>query len=395
MSQAANSAATDIGISTAEYQDRLARAAKLAGDRGLDILLVNSNDADFANVRYFTSYWTLFEMAGVAIAPSGEGALLIGPESEAYARDRSVIERVHKLVEYRESADPAYPGVPVSTYQQVFEELGIKKPKKIGVGGYLITTAPILDSLREAFPDAEIVRADDIMVSLRSVKSEAEVACQRRAFEVAELAVEAVLEQMKPGMTELEVVGIAQQAMYANGAEYEGHPTYVLSGPSTRHAISRPTHRRLRNGELVQLNIGARVEGYASSVGLPVCMGRMNDQQRDLVEFGLEAHQKTMDMLKPGAVAADVAKQYHQFFIDRGYENNFLYGPCHGLGMIEVEPPWMEETSDYPLQPNMTFQVDTFCSGDTFGLRWENGGRVTDGEFEPFSGSYRRVIEIT
>ncbi len=381
-------------ISDAEFSQRLKRASEAARDRGLDVLLVNSNEADFANVRYFSNYWTLFEIAGVAIAPSGDAALLIGPESETYARDRSKIEKVHKMVEYRESADPAYPGVAVSTFEEVFRDIGVDRPKRIGVAGYLVTTAPVLDSLRSAFPDATIERADDIMVGMRSIKSEAELACLQRAVEISELAVERVLNEIHPGMTEQQVVGIAQQAMYENGAEYEALPCYVLSGRSTRHAISRPTPRPLVNGELIQLNIGARVSGYSPCLGLPICLGKMSDAQRDLVEFGQEAHAKTIEWMKAGVIASDVAKQYHQFFVDRGYEKNFLYGPCHGLGMLEVEPPWMEEVSDYPLRANMTFQVDTFLYNDDFGLRWENGGRVTDDGFDLFSGRFRDIVEI-
>jgi Xaa-Pro aminopeptidase len=56
----------------------------------------------------------------------------------------------------------------------------------------------------------------------------------------------------------------------------------------------------------------------------------------------------------------------------------YLYGPCHGLGLIEVEKPWMESISEYELQPNMTFQADTFFAADDFGLRWENGLLVTE-----------------
>lgn len=377
-----------------EFAQRLTRAQEKVRQRGLDVLLVNSHEADFANVRYFSDYWTLFEIAGVAIPPEGEAALLIGPESETYAADRSKLTKLHKMVEYRESADPAYPGVAVSDFKTVFEDIGVPAPTRIGIAGYLVTTAPVLDGLKQAFPGATIERADDIMVSLRSVKSPAELACLKRAVEVGELAVQRVLEEVRPGMTEQQVVGIAQQAMYENGAEYEAHPTYVLSGRNTTHAISRPTPRQLRKGELIQLNIGARVSGYSPSVGLPICLGRMSPEQRDLVDFGLEAHHQTIDWLKAGVVASDVAKKYIQLFKDRGYGENYLYGPCHGLGMIEVEPPWMEETSDYALETNMTFQVDTFLYGDEFGLRWENGGRVTDDGFEMFGGQFRQVFEI-
>ena len=377
-----------------EFADRLARAAGLAGEAGLDVLLVNSNEADFANARYFSDYWPIFEIAGVAISPTGEGALLIGPESEKFARDRSKIDRIFKMLEYRESADPAYPGVAVSNFREVFAEIDVAEPKRIGVAGYLVTTAPVLDGLREAFPKAKIERADSIMVELRSVKSQAELACLRRAFEISELATQAVIDRIRPDMTELQAVGIAQGVMYENGAEYEGHPTYVLSGRGSAHAISRPTHRVMQKGDLVQLNVGALVGGYSSSVGLPVCLGEMTPRMRELVEFGLEAHEKTISWLKAGVVASDVAKRYRQLFVDRGYEDTFLYGPCHGLGMIEVEPPWMEETSDYPLAENMTFQVDTFLPEESFGLRWENGCRIAAEGAEMLSSKFMRVISI-
>lgn len=381
-------------IPDAEYAERLQKAQGLVRRDGFDVLLANSNEADFANVRYFSNYWPLFEIAGVVISPEGKAALLIGPESEAFAGDRSKIQSIYKMVEYRESADPAYPGVEVSNFRQVFADLGVPEPKRIGVAGYLVSTAPVLDSLRQAFPKAKIERADSIMVELRSIKSQAELRCLRRAFEVSEQALQIVLDQIKPGMTELQGVGIAQQAMYENGAEYEAHPTYVLAGRNSTHAISRPTHKVIQKGELVQLNVGARISGYSPSVGVPICMGKMTARMRELVEFGLEAHEKTISWLKAGVVACEVAKRYKQLFIDRGYSENFLYGPCHGLGMIEVEPPWMEETSEYPLAQNMTFQVDTFIHDKDFGLRIENGARITSDGAELMSGKFRKIIEL-
>ena len=387
--------AVSPAIAPAEFTQRIKRAQALVAQAGMDAMLVHANEADFANVRYFSDYWTLFESAGVLIPAVGDPVLLIGPESGAYASDRSQIARIHKMFEYRESADPAYPGVPVSNFADAFADAGVNHPTRIGIAGSLIIPWPLVTSLQNAFPAAELTPADALMVKLRSIKSDAELACLRRACEISEAAVAAVLEQVRPGMTEQQVVGVAQQALYANGAEYEGHPTYVLSGRNSAHAISRPTPRVLERGDLVQLNVGARVAGYASSVGLPICLGTMTPKMRDLVEFGLEAHQQTIGWLTAGQRAGDVAQRYHQFFVDRGYEAHFLYGPCHGLGMLEVEQPWMEETSDYALQPNMTFQVDTFLTGDNFGLRWENGGRITDNAFDLFSGSYRRVIELS
>ena len=104
-----------ICIPDHEYAERLEKCAAIVAKKGYDIFLVNSNEADYANVRYFTNYWPLFERAGVAIAPSGKAALLVGPESTVYAGDRSRIQTIFTMLEYRESANPAYTEATVYT----------------------------------------------------------------------------------------------------------------------------------------------------------------------------------------------------------------------------------------------------------------------------------------
>lgn len=204
------------------------------------------------------------------------------------------------------------------------------------------------------------------------VKSPNEINMLREAYKISAKAIDATFDALRPGMTELQVVGIAEKAMYENGAEYEGHPQYVLSGRSSAHAISRPSYKKLRKGELVQLNIGARVAGYSSSIGRPVCLGRMPAKVRKLVESGLEAHKATASFMREGVQAKEVAKKFYDFVKDAGYGDYLLYGPCHGIGLIEVEPPWVELTSEYALSKNMTFQIDTLLAEVGFGLRWEN-----------------------
>ena len=80
-----------ICIPDHEYAERLEKCAAIVAKKGYDIFLVNSNEADYANVRYFTNYWPLFERAGVAIAPSGKAALPslgINPQFSARAKRR-------------------------------------------------------------------------------------------------------------------------------------------------------------------------------------------------------------------------------------------------------------------------------------------------------------------
>ena len=379
-----------------EYQERIKRAAKMLQERGLDVMLVASTESDYANARYFSGFWPLFERAGVAISAKGDAALLVGPESAVFGKDFGKLEKVFVLREFRESADPSYPELTASTFNDVFKAIGVTGENiKIGLGSYVECTLPIFEGLKDAYPKAEIVKCNDIMVNLRKIKSENELACIREGFRIIELATDEVIKALKPGVTELQMVGVAQRVIYENGAEYEGLPMYVFSEESTRHAISRSRYREIGKNDIVQLNLSAKIDGYSPSIGLPVCMGKLEGERRDLVQFCLDMHDWTEKQLKAGVYADEVAKKFLQKYKEAGYEKNYVYGPCHGTGMIEVEAPWMETSTHYPLEKNMTFQIDTFISGPTFGCRWEKGIAVKENGCESYTDYLKKgIIEL-
>lgn len=91
-----------ICIPDNEYKERIAKAAKMVKDRGLDLMVVCSTESDYANARYFSGFWPLFERAGVAISATGEAALMVGPESAIFAKDFSRLDRIFVLKEFRE-----------------------------------------------------------------------------------------------------------------------------------------------------------------------------------------------------------------------------------------------------------------------------------------------------
>ena len=385
-----------ICIPDSEYQERIARAAKLIRERGLDVMVVSSTESDYANARYFSGFWPLFERAGVAISANGDAALLVGPESAVFGKDFGKIEKVFVLKEFREAADPSYPELEASTFGEVFKSLGVTGKKiNIGLGSYVECTLPIYEGLKDAYPEANIVKCNDIMVELRKIKSENEIACIREGFRIIELATDEVIKALKPGVTELQMVGVAQRVIYENGAEYEGLPMYVFSEESTRHAISRSRYREIKKGDIVQLNLSAKIDGYSPSIGLPVVMGKLEGERRELVEFCRKMHEWTESQLKAGVYADDIAKKFLQMYKDAGYGNNYVYGPCHGTGMIEVEAPWMETSTHYPLEENMTFQIDTFISGPTFGCRWEKGVAIKKDGVESYTDYLKKgIIEL-
>ncbi|MCK9329175.1 MAG: Xaa-Pro peptidase family protein [Candidatus Cloacimonetes bacterium] len=385
----------EIRIPDAEFKERVQKAAAILRREKLDALIVNSGEADYANVRYFSDYWPLFERAGVAISAGGDAALMVGPESAKYGADRSKIDKVFVLKDYREGADPAYPELNASSFNDVFKAIGVHGKKiRIGIASTLDTTLTEYDGIKAAFPEAEIVKANPIMVELRQIKSENELACLREGYRIAELATQQVIKEIKPGMTELQMVGVAQRVVYENGAEYEGLPMYVFSEASTRHAISRSSYRQFQKGDIVQLNLSAKIDGYSAALGYPIILGKLEGKRRDVVLFCRDAHFWSEKQVKAGVMACDIAKNFYKYFCDNGYKDNYVYGPLHGTGMIEVESPWCETSSNYPLQPNMTFNVDTFISGDTFGCRWEKGIAVTKDGCQVMSPEIGKLYEL-
>ncbi len=384
-----------VQIPAQEYAERAKRAGKLMRDSGLDILLLNGNEADYANTRYFSGFWPVFERAGVAINPDGDAALLVGPESDLFAKDFGKIDAVFPMAEYRESADPAYPHLTLPKFPEVFRHLGVTGDNlRIGVASILDTSVVVWQALQEAYPNAELVDAREIMVQLRSVKSDNEIACLREAGRITEIAMHDVTKAIRPGITELQLVGVAQKSIYENGAEYEGLPLYCFSEGSTKHAISRSSYREIKAGDIVQLNLSAAVDGYSPAIGMPVSVGPLKGEKREIVEYILGMHMWTEGELRSGRQAADIALAYEQKFLADGRKDAYVYGPCHGLGLTEVEAPWMETSSEYSLKTNMTFQIDTFGVGSNFGVRWEKPVAIREGGVDFLSSQIGDIIEL-
>ena len=109
------------------------------------------------------------------------------------------MEKIYKLVEYRESAEPDYPTIKVDTFSSIFKEMFPgRKPGKIGLAGYQIFPLPVYDALRKAVPDADISKTD-IISDLRTIKSQIELEMLQESFRISEAAIEKIIGLMTPG----------------------------------------------------------------------------------------------------------------------------------------------------------------------------------------------------
>ncbi|OQA85462.1 MAG: Xaa-Pro dipeptidase [Lentisphaerae bacterium ADurb.Bin242] len=377
-----------------EFADRTRRAQAVLAKTDLDAFLVFSTESEPAGVRYFSDYWPSFETAGVLIPKKGKAALIIGPESLTFAKSRSQLDTVIQVMDFRESSQPDYPG---STHPDWKKILGDYKVKKLGITGFHMFPYTIMMNIAEALGGmSHIVNADAILRPVTMKKSPLELECLRKSAKVSELGFKAILDQIKPGMTEAELCGIATAAMLANGAEATGYPVWCCSGPNSNQAISRPTLRKVRRGEIIHFSIGAKVEGYSTSLGRPVVLGKCPDETRKFLQVGLDALNMTFDEMRAGRLASDVAKKIHGYVRKQGYGDAILYGPAHGCGQMECEYPFLETSSTYKLEENMTFMADMFLHRGGMGFRWEDGLIVRKGPAEQLSslGRQMNILEV-
>lgn len=373
-----------------EFSLRIERTQALMAAQGLDALLAFSTESEPAYVRYLSDYWPSFETSAVLVPLRGKPVLLIGPESLTYARARSKIPQILQLRDFRESSQPAYPGARIPDWEAA---LAAAPFRTLGIAGWFMFPHTMIREILKQHPKTELVNADNVLRTAMARKSPSELACLREAAQISEGGLKAVLGGVKAGMTEVQVAGLATAAMLEHGAEATGYPVWCCSGPNSNQAISRPTDRRIRTGEIVQVCIGAKVAGYSASIGRPLILGECPSQIGDFLNVGREAENLTFDLLKPGTEAAAVARRVHEYIRSRGYGSTILYGPAHGCGQMECEYPFVETSSSFMLEEGMTFMVDIFLANEQMGFRWEDGGIILRDGVEQLS-SFARELTI-
>lgn len=378
-------------ITDGEFAARIGRIQNILGEKRLDGLLVFASEAEPANVRYLSDYWPSFETTGVLIPVTGNACLLIGPESLTFAKSRSRIPDIRRLIDFRESSQPEYPGSKLIEWRDL---LGEFKIRKLGIVGAAMLPFPIWNKISAILGAKNVLPEESILANMRMVKSAGELKLHRQAYQITEIGLTAALKAARPDMTEVELAAEAEYAILKAGAETTGYPIWCCSGPNSNQAISRSTHRRIKSGELVQLCVGARLGGYSSSIGRVFVLGKISAELKKFIAVGLEAEKRTMDIMRAGRTGAEITKHTHDFIRQQGYGECLLYGPAHGVGLMECEFPFIESGLQMKLVENMTFNIDIFLYTPHYGLRIEDGVVVRKNGVECLSGIRREIIVL-
>lgn len=375
-------------INKAEYEQRIKRVKQEMSKRNLDALFVYSNQAEPQNVQYFSGFSSCWEPAAVFIPLEQDPTLIIGPEAGRFARQSSKIRNIVRVPEFVESAGPEYPDfMPTTTLKDVLSGLRIKN---MGLVGYYLLPASKYLLLQKILRDANIEFTDDIVNRIKLIKSQNELALMRQAYKLVDRGMEAAINVIKVGIRECEILAEAAYVTMKEGGGNVGY--FVNSGPNSALDFTNTTDRQVREGEIIQINLGVNLGGYTGSLARPVVIGKIPTETKKFLEAGMQASQTAMDTMKSGIKAKVVANAVKNSLTRNGYVNCWKWGPAHATGIFECEPPFLETTSEYVLQPNMTFNIDLFMSDEKKGFRFEDGVRITEEGIERLSHFSHEII---
>jgi Xaa-Pro aminopeptidase len=332
--------------------------------QGLDFLVAYADDrATFgpAHARWLADFPVHFEPACVLVPAQGTPVMLVGPESDQYARLVGQIDDVRVLREFTHPNED-YPYSRIQSLAEIMAELAQGAPA----------------ALRAALPGVEWVDVEDALCDLRAQKSPAELAVIRYAYQIAEAGFQAAVDAIRPGVTERAVAAEIEAALRRAGAEGTGIDTIVASGPNTRPILARATFRPIGVDDLVLLTIAPRYAGYHAAIGRVVLVGNPDAEIRRALEVAIHAQQACGEALRPGLEGRAVEAIGRQIVTEGDLGQYFLYSGVHSVGVIEFEPPIFGPSSPATLKANMVISIDIPMFNTPWGgLRIESGYLIT------------------
>ena len=232
---------TQPKISRAEFTSRIEAVQEALARKELDALLVYGDEYRKENLRYVCDFWPIFERGGCFIPRTGAPILAGAPEGQLYAQSMCVWDDVRNIKEFACVSVPEEIDYPLAEFSSLNEILGetLAGGRRLGVVGMLDIPFPIMERIQNAGSAVEIVDAADILNALRLVKSPDEIACLRRAGELACIGYEKLMENCQPGNTERQAAGAGEGAARMAGAE-DINFTVFGSGPRAATIIGRP-----------------------------------------------------------------------------------------------------------------------------------------------------------
>lgn len=229
----------------------------------------------------------------------------------------------------------------------------------------------------ERVPGMSIEDRSTMLPAMRSVKSPAELAIMRRAAKATAAGFAAAARTIRPGLNESDVQRVIEAAFVENGAEGTAYGSIVGGGVNSTVLHYERNNRPLVADEVLLIDAGARVAGYACDVTrvFPVS-GRFTPEQRRVYDLVLAAEAAAIRAARPGKHLFEVDAAARGIIDAAGHGDHFPHGTSHHLGLHvhDADP-------DAPLAPGMVITVEpgVYVADRGLGVRIEDDVLITRG----------------
>ncbi len=349
-----------------EYLARLSRLRPHLAEAGLEGLVVSSS----SNVFYLSGF------------RGSSGALLITSDQALLLSD----------FRYRLQARQQAPNFEfVEVERKLLFTLGdVAREQGIARLGYdqANLTCELHDQLSEGASGVELALAGGLVEELRAVKSKDEIALIRAAASLADQALSKMMGLLKPGVSERDIALEGEFFMRRAGAEAAAFDFIVASGPNSALPHAETSDRCLQSGDLVVIDMGARVGGYCSDITRTLAIKTASTQAQEIYHIVYRAQRAAAAAVKAGVIGGEVDRIARNLIEATGYGDAFGHSLGHGVGVEVHEAPRLRRGEEAQLLPGQVVTVEPGIYLDGLGgVRLEDLLVVTEKGTETLTGS--------
>jgi Xaa-Pro aminopeptidase len=255
-------------------------------------------------------------------------------------------------------------------------------------GGYPHEKA-VTDWLQLAAPQAKLKDVRQQINAMRQIKSPGELAFLQKAIDLSLDAHLEAMKMMRPGLYEYQVGAKMVEVHAWGGSEAEGYAPIVGSGPNSTVLHYDSLARKIEDGDIVVLDVGALYSGYSADITRTIpANGKFTPRQREIYSIVLGSQNAALAMLKPGNTVCkkgdnSAYKASYDYINSHGKDLHgkplgqyYIHGLSHHIG-LDVHDP-----GEYcaPLRPGMVITVEPgiYIPEENLGVRIEDDVLITD-----------------
>ncbi len=329
-------------FSEKEFERRREITRAAMKETGVDCLILGGSCnlmSMWGSVVWLTGHMDYRSMANYAVFPAEGEPTLLYPMSGTHifgVRQQAAgvrdVRPVRNLGGYGKAA--------AARIKELGLEAGNIGITSINMEGWGPEYPPVnyFQDMQEELPKANFVFLPDFFHKLWYLKSEEELDMYRKAGELADRALEAVVERAKPGVTERQLAASANFAIADGG----GYPHFCIMGitsmknPAQIFGNPNPSDRPLEAGDIINNEMAAGYGGVTVQIGNPICIGEPTEQAQKLWDEAVIPSANAIDAaLKPGSTLEDVRVAGH-VIVDNGYTGRPTL--CHGIDIATASP---------------------------------------------------------